>query len=494
MFLMCSVNSDKEQMRLVAPGNKSITALLGSIRSLFLCGVLTVCLPMLLVALDVSGKAGIAYAAEKSEKKEERKYQNVKARKRQAVGKKCATKLETVQKVLNGEAPPSNEQLQTAEQQLQGYFTSSCTSSYEKSQVYNLLGFVHYSLDNFHKSVVSYRAMVAEPDVDERQKIDTHYTLGQLYMALEDYKNAVVQLELWVQNSAIVSGDGKVLLGQAYYQLERKQEALELVNEAINSVEEKGNIPKENWWVFQKVLYFEKTSDANNYKGVKSYKKVVSILKQLIAHYPKHSYWYELGGIYGQMEESKQRLASLDILHLDKALTKSRDLMSLAYLYLGAGVPNRAAQIIQQGMDQGIIKPTGKNLEILGGALRQAKETQKALEPLKQAAKLSDKGVIWSRLAMVYLDLDENRNAVYAARKALQKGSLKNPSYTHMTLGNALANLHCHRDAIKAFNNAAKYSKSKAAAKQWIAYASSESARREDLIENGAKISGCQLP
>lgn len=466
------------------------------LRWLLLCSVVTL-LPFVGVSVAYGEEDNAA-----SDNTDKRKYQNAKTRKRQSVGQKCATKLEAVQNILEGqgeggESDPSDQQLSSLIIQLNGLMAKSCSSSYEKSQVYNLLGFVYYSLDNYQKATVSYRAMVAEPDVDERQKIDTFYTLAQLYLMLEDYRSAAQQLEAWMAASAIVSPDGKVLLAQAYYQLDRKAEALQLVSAAIESVEAKGGIPKEHWWSLQKVLYFEKADSQGKAEGslgkTKDYQKVVSILKKLIIYYPSHSYWHQIGGMYGQMEEEGYRLASLDILYLDKALTKSRDLMSLAYLYLGAGVPYRAAQIIEEGMQQGVIERSGKNMETLGGAWQQARETKKALVALEEAAKLSDKGAIWSRLAMVYLDLNEQAKAVHAARNALKKGNLKEPSYTQMTLGNALVNLHCYEDAVEVFRDAAKDQKGRVTANQWVEYVSGEATRRDRLIESGANISGCQL-
>ena len=474
---------------------------------IFLCSALMVFSPATLLFLDVDVGIGVANASEqksKTDNTEQRKYENIKTRKRQAVGKACAKKLESAQEILSGEEAsgvkdsgvkgsdakePSAQQLKNLVKQLRGYLLNSCSASYEKSQVYNLLGFVQYSLNAPQKAVINYKAMIAEPDVDPRQKIDTHYTLAQLYMMQENYPFAARQLEKWMAGSDVVTNDGKVLLAQVYYELERKDEALVLVNQAIDSAEVKGAIPKENWWLLQKILYYEKDGDKNY-----NYKKVVATLKKLITHYPKHIYWHQLGGMYGQMEENSHRLASLDILYLDKALTKSRDLLSLAYLYLGADVPYKAAQIIEQGIEQKIIESSAKNLEVLGNAWQQARETEKALEPLKQAAEKSDTGQTWARLAMVYLDLDKNTQAVKAARSALKKGQLKHPSYTQMTLGNALVNLNCYRDAAEVFGQASKNKKSQKTAKQWQVYVLGEADRRDILIESGAKIEDCQLP
>ena len=476
-------------------GHKN-SGLLSFAVKLFLFGLLTIITPSLLMffgadeLVGFNHSFGVASAAEKNDEEntEQRKYEDVKTRKRQSVSQSCAKKLESVQEILNGGKAGSEKELDAKQlnsliRQLRDSMSSECDSSYEKSQVYNLLGFVYYSLNNSAKAVASYKSMVAEPDVDIRQKIDAYYTLAQLYMMLEDYPNAALQLEAWMANSDVVSADGKVLLAQVYYQLNRKGEALVLLNKAIDTVKLEGGTPKENWWLLQKVLYFDKGDN----------KKVIAILKQLIAHYPKHLYWHQLGGMYGEIEESSHRLASLDILYLDKALTKSRDLVSLAYLYLGADVPFRAAQILELGIEQKIIESSSKNLELLGGAWQQARETQKALKPLKQAAEKSETGETWSRLAMVYLDLDENTQAVKAARNALKKGQLKYPAYTQMTLGNALVNLNCYRDAAEVFGQAAKEKKSEKTAKQWQSYVLGEANRRDGLIEGGAAIEGCQL-
>lgn len=470
--------------------------MMSSFKQLIFCCVLSVFISSLLAVLNITDVSGSAYAEE--EKQEERKYENAKTRKRQAVSQKCAKKLESVQAVLSGEEgaeqkEPSAKQLQNLIRRLRDYKESSCSSSYEKSQVHNLLGFVHYSLIDIQRAIINYKSMIAEPDVDPRQKTDTHYTLAQLYMMQENYPFAARQLEIWMASSDVVSNDGKILLAQVYYELDKKPEALMLVNQAIDAVSRKGHTPKESWWVLQKVLYYEKSDNKNGSKKSYNNKKVVSILKQLITHYPKHLYWHQLGGMYGQMEESSHRLASLDILYLDKALAKSRDLLSLAYLYLGADVPYRAAQIIEQGIEQKIIEKNSKNLELLGGAWQQARETQKALAPLKQAAEKSDTGEIWSRLAMVYLDLNENTKAVKAAKNALKKGQLKYPSHTQITLGNALVNLNCYRKAAKIFGKAAQYKKSEKTAKQWQTYVLGEADRRDSLIESGAKIEECRL-
>jgi len=424
----------------------------------------TLLLPLALVV-------GAAHAQEK----EERKYDDVQTKQRQAVGQKCGKVLEGVQELTEA------EKWNQARPALEGAM-SSCTTSYEKSQVYNFLGYVYYSLDRYQDAINTYKKMINEPEVDERQAINTRYTVAQLYLVLEDYANAAKELEAWMRVSPIVGADAKVLLGQAYYQLGRKGDALKLVEEAINEQEAKGNLPKEGWWSLQRVIYYERND----------FRKTVDILKKLIRHYPSFSYWRQLGGMYGELNQEMNQLVATDLTYLAGNLDQERQLIGLAYMYLGAEAPFMAARIIEKGMKDGKIKRTGENLEILGLAYQQGQDAKKALPILEEAAKSSGKGSLYERLSGVYLDLDQNEKAVAAARNAINRGGAKRKDITYMNLGNALINLHCYNDAISAFRNAANDERSAKYARQWIEFAEREGERRAKLIESGAQIAGCK--
>jgi len=219
---------------------------------------------------------------------------------------------------------------------------------------------------------------------------------------------------------------------------------------------------------------------------------VVDILKKLIVHYPSFSYWRQLGGMYSELNQSVNQLVATELTYLAGNLDQEKQLISLAYMYIGADAPFMGARIIEKGMKEGKIARSGENLEVLGLAWQQGADSKKALPILEEAAKASGKGSLYERLSGVYLDLDQNEKAVLAARNAINKGGAKRKDMVYMNLGNALINLHCYSDAIDAFRNAAKDDRSAKYARQWIDYAEKEGDRRSKLIESGAKISGCK--
>jgi tetratricopeptide (TPR) repeat protein len=172
----------------------------------------------------------------------------------------------------------------------------------------------------------------------------------------------------------------------------------------------------------------------------------------------------------------------------------------MAYMYLGAEVPYRAARIIEKGMQdkdadgKTLIKRNAKNLEILGTAWYQSKDLKRALKSLESASKFSDTGNLQARLAGIYLDLGRDKEAYRASLRAAQKGGVKRPDSNYLVMGNSLINLHCYKDAISAFQKAlkrAKDKKTKRYPQQWIRYADTEGNRLQKLRDVGAKVPGC---
>ena len=107
---------------------------------------------------------------------------------------------------------------------------------------------------------------------------------------------------------------------------------------------------------------------------------------------------------------------------------------------------------------------------------------------------MSDSGEIQFRIASIYLDLGEDKNAYQASLLAEKKGAGKHKAANYNKMGMALTNMYCFKDAVKAFNNAVKHSKdrkSQRAPKQWIKYASFEDDRYRKLRNAGAKVKSC---
>ncbi len=458
-----------------------------------LFSLLTICYVVpALISVETADSAFSASAF--AQEKKEPKYKDVKTRKRASVGKTCAKALDKVQGekgpiALAGEAEEGvdTSDLWREAQDLLLNIESRpkvCSSDYEKTQVWNMLGYVKYSLDDIPGAITYYRRIVESEGAPPEFKLDTRLTLAQFYAATEQYALAIVQYELWAEKAFVIGADQRLTMASIYYQLDRKDDALRTVELGISDMEAKGLIPKERMWALQRVLYYEKDD----------LKKVTSILKKLVTHYPKWMYWKNLGGMYGSQEQDMNQLVAYEVIYLNDELTTESDVMSMAYMYLGADVPYRAANIIEKGMRDNIVDKNAKYLDLLGTAWLQAKHLPEALKAFESASKLADSGEIQYRIASIYLDLGQDKKAYQASVKAAKKGGIKNPAANYSKMGSALINLHCYKDAIKAFNKsvkAAKTKREKRFPRQWIKFANYEGDRLQKLRDVGATVPSC---
>ena len=144
-------------------------------------------------------------------------------------------------------------------------------------------------------------------------------------------------------------------------------------------------------------------------------------------------------------------------------------------------MPYKAATLLQEKMDAGIVPKNEKNYRLLSQAWMLSQEDSKAIPALQAAAKLADDGELDLRLANSYLNIGEYSDCAKSANTAIRKGSLKNPDNAQISLGMCLYNLRRYADAKTAFRNAGKVPRSQRTANQWIRVIDAEVERNRQI-------------
>jgi len=347
-------------------------------------------------------------------------------------------------------------------------------NSYELANLYNLFAFVYYSQEDYAAALRAYEEVARQPDIPLAMEINTRYTIAQLYFVMEEWQSGINALKEWFEVADSPSAQAYILMGQGYYQLKDYDKSLENTLIAVNMYKEKGKVPKEQWYSLLRFLYFEK----------EDVPATIDVLEEMLVHYPKKQYWVQLSHMYGEAKDDKRQLAAMDVAYQQDFLVKDREQLTMAYLYLNAEVPYKAAKVIDKGLANESMEDSSKTLEILGNAWRQAQELDKSIPVLEKAAAKSDDGEIYCRLGNVYLDNDKFAKSAAANRKGLAKGGVKRPDQCRLVLGMALFNLNEYDAARKAFKEAAKDDRSKKYAQQWIKYMENEIKRQEELSKD----------
>lgn len=412
---------------------------------------------------DVS--VGAVYAAEdkKAKKKEKRKTKRT-----QAMNQKVYKKLQVVQEYID--AKDNKAALEALGELKNG---SRKLNDAEMATTLSLYAFVYYNLNDLNSAIESYKGIIVLEQAPDGTKLQARYSLAQMYFAVEKFDLGVKALNEWFEASEIIGASAYVLRGQGYFQLKQYDNALKDVNKAVGMYKEKGKIPKESWYGLQRFLYQEK----------KDYKKVISILKELLAHYPKKQYWSQLSAMYGERENLPKQLAAYETAYVQGLLSNEGELTRMAYIFLANEVPYKAAKVLDKAIRDKKVEDTSKNLELLGNAWRASQEVKKAIPEMAKAAGKSEKGELWARLGTLYLSNDDFKNATKAIKAGLKKGGVKRPDQANLALGMAYFNMKDYISARKAFREAANDERSEKTSGQWIKYMDKEIKRQKSLIE-----------
>ena len=432
---------------------------------------ITLCLTLLASLLAFGTASAQSGQADKDD--------DTKTKQAQAVSKEVYERIQKAQEMVD--AKDLNGALKT----LNSLYNPDKLTEYEQANVLNYIGFVYYNKDDIPNAIRTYNKMLAIPTLEPQLAKQTTFTMAQLYTMQENYSQALATLDKWFVLETNPAPDPYVLRAQILYNLDRYKEMIKPIETAMEVAKARSKPVKEDWWNLLNFAYFQE----------ENYTKVRDIQKTLLQNWPKARYWKSLAGAYTELGEDEKLIYAYDAAHTQGMLEKDTEFITMAQLYLQAEVPYKAATLMQEKMDAGIVAKVEKNYRLLSQAWMLAMEDDKAIPALKAAAALADDGELDQRLANAYLNVGNYKECVASANASLRKGGLKNPDNVKISLGMCLYNLRRYSDAKKAFSEASRVPRSRRTADQWIRVIDAEIERNRQirLAEEAAQKKRKQL-
>jgi len=384
----------------------------------------------------------------------------------------------TYKKLAEAQAAVDAKNMQGAIAILNDMLSDKNLNGNELGQIHNMFAYAYFSLENYDKAIYHYEQVVAQGDqVPEGLEVGTLYSLAQLSFVADRYQKALDYMRAWLAKANNPGAEPHIFMGQVYYQMKDYKNAVAQIEEGMRIARERGVAPKENWYQLLAFLYFEQ----------EKWPKVIEVMEVLVRDFPKREYWIQLAGVYGQEGMEKKQLYAMEAAHAAKFLTKESDVVSFAGLLMQEEVPYRAAKYLAQGMKDGVVEETSKNLQMLGQAWQVAQSVDQAIPVFQKAAKSADDGEIYARLASLYLEKDEFKKCIESADSALRKGGIKKVQSTQVVRGMCLFNDNQLTKAREAFTEAGRLARqardatNEKISSQWITYIDREKERRDQI-------------
>lgn len=342
----------------------------------------------------------------------------------------------------------------------------------ELGNIYRFFGVLYFEKDDLANTAKYFEKLVAQaPNIPYVLEETMLLQLAKIYGSLEDYKKALRYLDKYMKVVPVVPADAFYTKSTICYQNDDIKCALKSINTAVKMVESGGNVAKEPWYNLQRGIYNQN----------EDYKNSLSANLKLMKHYPKASYWNDIGTFYALLEKTEKTMHVYNASLAAGILDTENQYLQLAQLFYQEDAPYDAAKVLEKGIKAKVVKATERNLEKLGRYFFGAKEYKDAIKYLSQAAAKSDTGDIYSDVAGIYVQIEDLQNAISAAQKAFKKGKLKSPGRLHYQVGSAYFELKQYDKAIAAFEKSAKDKSTKKIAEQWRDYAIKQKDRYERL-------------
>ncbi|WP_028919333.1 tetratricopeptide repeat protein [Pseudoxanthomonas suwonensis] len=286
-------------------------------------------------------------------------------------------------------------------------------NEYDRSVAAQLAAQAAYNLDDIPAAKAYLKQALEIGGLDNNGHFQSMLMLAQLQLGDDELQEGLATLDRYLAESGSKKADDLALKGQALYQLERFQEAIPVLKQAIDSTPE----PKDNWVQLLMAAYAE--SDQND--------AAIALAEQLVAKNPNDKKTQvNLATIYAQADRMDKAAEVMEKLRAAGQLTEEREYRQLYVTYANMdGREKDVIAVINEGVQKGVLKQDYQTYVALAQSYYYSEQIPQAIDAWQKAAPLSKDGETYLNLARVLWQEGRVPEAKQAAQQALAKGVKK---------------------------------------------------------------------
>jgi tetratricopeptide (TPR) repeat protein len=336
---------------------------------------------------------------------------------------------------------------------------------YDEYQIDNFLAYVLFSQKKMGEAAVVYERLLNSGQMPANEVDARTKSLAQMYFQLKQYdKSAKYAKQLYDKNPN--QQDVALVLGQSYYLANDCKAASNTMGSLVKSAETAGQAPKEDWLRIMQ--------DCQNKLGNKE--AANETLKKLVRHYNKPDDWNALlTGARGRHSD-RVSLGYFRLMRDAGVMKRDRDYFEFAQLAMDEKVGNapvEAQQIIEEGMETGVLKTTDKAQQgrydrLLEAAKQRAAASRAALPQLEQQTEKAANGQADVVLGQTYMSLGDYDKALAARQRGIKRGGVTDLNEAQVSLGMAYLEKGQKDQARQAFRAVKKDSEWGPLADLWL--------------------------
>ena len=292
-----------------------------------------------------------------------------------------------------------------------------------------------------------------------------YFQLSQIYLTAEDLGSALTYFDKWIAAGGQPNRDTKWQLAVINQREGRIQQSLRWAEEVFAT-----DGPNASRDVYNFLIYlYDETGQLG---------KKARLLEQLLVKNPnERRLWDAIAGDYFRADEERKAFEVQKAMYLGGILQTEDELVRIVNFYNQFDAPYPAARILEKEINAGRISKNYKNLELLSQLYQVAREYERAIPVVEEAAQMSSNGEMYVRLGRSYLELQDWAKAEDALLKAINKGGLRDTGLAWVQIGQARYERKDRAGAREAFRTA-----NNRGGRGWLAFMQSEDNTEKALI------------
>ena len=312
---------------------------------------------------------------------------------------------------------------------------------YEQGAVLRLGAAIKVQTGDFTGAANDLERALADGFIPADQRANTFYNLSQLYLQAEDKETALEYMERWIQAGATPDRNQNWQLAVLYQQTDQNEKALPFAERVLEL-----DGPNAERQVYDFLIFL--------YDQTGQLAKKAQLLETLLARDPTdRRLWDAISGDYFRADDQRKAFEVQKAMYLAGLLTEEDELLRIVNFYNQFDVPYQAAKILEKEMNAGRISRNSQNMELLVNLYQVAREFERAIPIIDQAAQMGGGAKMYERLGRSYAELKDWDNTEEAMLKAINAG-LSAPGDAWVLIGQSRYEQGDRAGAREAFRSA----------------------------------------
>ena len=336
---------------------------------------------------------------------------------------------------------------------------------YEEGAIIRLSAYIKIEQGDRRGAVRDLEDAMAKGYIPPDQHANTYYNIAQIYLQEENLAEALRYMQRWMQAGGQPDRTQKWQLAVLYQRAGN-------IRESVRFAEE---VRREDGSRFDQQLY---DLLVFLYNDIGDKAKLAEVLEVLVERNPQErKYWDAIAGNYFAGNEEMRAFAVQNAMYLAGLLTTEDEIMRIVNFYNRFNAPYHAARVLEKEMNAGRIRRTVERLSLLADFYQVAREHEKAIPVIRQAAEMSNSGAFYERLGASYNELQKWQESEEALQRALNTPGIRDRGTAWVRIGQARYERNDRSGAREAFRQA-----NNAGARGWLSFMDAEESTASALV------------